>query len=435
MSSTTSSDAANLQQPSKTAFGPMLICCLLFFTLGFITWANGSLIPFSKRAFNLETDLQAYLVTFASYIAYFFLALPSSWILKKIGFHNGLVASLIVLGIGSLIFIPAADNSSYILFLLAIFVQGSGMALLQTAVNPYLSIIGPIDSAAQRISIAGFFNKSAGIIAPIVLGSILLKGAHQTEERLSQAASEIEKQSILSELLQQLHTPYITLAGALVVFAIVLKFVKLPEVNAEDDTQATLSKETKKSVFDYPHLFLGALAIFFCVAVEVMAGDIIGTYARELGTVPQVFTDNATAFTLGFMLIGYLIGIITIPRFISQQAALRVCTTVGILFTILSVFTTGITSFWFVALLGLANSLMWPAIFPLGIKGLGNFTKIGSAIMIMGIAGGAIWPLVYGYLKDHIGIDFQHAFLYTMIPAYLYIVYFASAGHKVGKKA
>ncbi len=427
----------NSTQPqNRTAFMPMLICCALFFILGFVTWTNGSLIPFAKRAFNLETDLQAYLVTFASYIAYFFLALPSSWIIKKIGFHNGLVFSLFVLGVGSLLFIPAADNSSYTLFLTAIFVQGSGMALLQTAVNPYLSIIGPIDSAAQRISIAGFCNKTAGIIAPIILSSLLLKRANAAEARLLEAATEVEKQSILNELLDQLHAPYIALAVALGVFAILLKFAKLPEVNVdEEEVQTDSHADSKRSIFDYPHLFLGALAIFFCVAVEVMAGDIIATYARELGTVPDVFRDNATAFTLGFMLIGYLIGILTIPRFISQQAALRICTSVGIVFTILSVFTTGVMSFWFVALLGLANSLMWPAIFPLGIKGLGRFTKTGSAIMIMGIAGGAIWPLVYGYMKDKLHIDFQHAFLYAMIPAYGYIVYFASAGHKVGKKA
>lgn len=425
----------NSTQPqSRTAIFPMVICCALFFILGFVTWANGSLIPFAKKAFDLETDLQAYLVTFASYIAYFFLAIPSSWILKKIGFHNGLVWSLVILALGSLLFIPAAEKSSYGLFLTAIFVQGSGMALLQTAVNPYLSIIGPIDSAAQRISIAGFCNKTAGMVAPIVLSTLLLKGANAAEARLAQAASEAEKQTILDELLRQLHAPYIALAVVLGLFAIVLKFVKLPEVNMEEEEVSEKSTaHSKKTIFSYPHLFLGALAIFFCVAVEVMAGDIIGTYARELGTVPHVFRDNATAFTLGFMLVGYLIGIITIPRFISQQAALRICTSVGIVFTALSVFTSGVISFWFVALLGLANSLMWPAIFPLGIKGLGKFTKTGSAIMIMGIAGGAIWPLVYGFMKDKLHIDFQHAFLYAMLPAYLYIVYFASAGHKVGK--
>ncbi|MDF2853343.1 MULTISPECIES: sugar MFS transporter [Sphingobacterium] len=420
----------------KTAFRPMAICCGLFFILGFITWANGTLIPFLKIACNLETDLQAFFVTFASYIAYFFLALPSSVIIKKIGFQNGLVVSLIILGLGSLIFIPAADNRSYGLFLTGIFIQGSGMALLQTAVNPYLSIIGPIDSAAQRISIAGFFNKSAGIIVPILFGTLFLKDAQKVTAKLEATTDLVQKNAILDDLLQRVHTPYISLAIIFVAFAIFLKFTHLPEVDMDAEEESSAESGTvaakKTSIFQYPHLFLGALAIFFCVAVEVMAGDIIGVYARELKVDP-FFTTYATAFTLSCMLIGYIIGIISIPRFVSQQMALRICTIIGITFTVISVFTTGTTSFIFVALLGIANSLMWPAIFPLGIKGLGKFTKTGSAIMIMGIAGGAIWPLIYGLLKDHLHIDFQHAFLYAMVPGYLYIMYFSIAGHKVGK--
>ncbi|KKO91367.1 major facilitator transporter [Sphingobacterium sp. Ag1] len=414
----------------------MAICCGLFFILGFITWANGTLIPFLKIACNLETDLQAFFVTFASYIAYFFLALPSSVIIKKIGFQNGLVVSLIILGLGSLIFIPAADNRSYGLFLTGIFIQGSGMALLQTAVNPYLSIIGPIDSAAQRISIAGFFNKSAGIIVPILFGTLFLKDAQKVTAKLEATTDLVQKNAILDDLLQRVHTPYISLAIIFVAFAIFLKFTHLPEVDMDAEEENSAESGTvaakKTSIFQYPHLFLGALAIFFCVAVEVMAGDIIGVYARELKVDP-FFTTYATAFTLSCMLIGYIIGIISIPRFVSQQMALRICTIIGITFTVISVFTTGTTSFIFVALLGIANSLMWPAIFPLGIKGLGKFTKTGSAIMIMGIAGGAIWPLIYGLLKDHLHIDFQHAFLYAMVPGYLYIMYFSIAGHKVGK--
>jgi len=422
----------------KTAFRPMAICCGLFFILGFITWANGTLIPFLKIACNLETDLQAFFVTFASYIAYFFLALPSSVIIKKIGFQNGLVVSLVILGLGSLIFIPAADSRSYALFLTGIFIQGSGMALLQTAVNPYLSIIGPIDSAAQRISIAGFFNKSAGIIVPILFGTLFLKDAQNVTAKLEATADIVQKNAILDDLLQRVHTPYISLAVIFVAFAIFLKFTHLPEVDvdAEEESGEENGAVTvkKTSIFQFPHLFLGSLAIFFCVAVEVMAGDIIGVYARELKVDP-FFTTYATAFTLSCMLIGYIIGIISIPKYVSQQMALRICTIIGITFTLISVFTTGTTSFVFVALLGIANSLMWPAIFPLGIKGLGKFTKTGSAIMIMGIAGGAIWPLVYGYLKDHLHIDFQHAFLYAMIPGYLYIMYFSIAGHKIDKKA
>ena len=424
-------------QPQKTAFLPMVICCLLFFILGFFTWANGALIPFVKLAFSLDSDLQAFFVLFASYIAYFFLALPSSWIIKKIGFENGLIASLILLGLGSLIFIPAAHQGSYNLFLIGIFVQGSAMALLQTAVNPYLSIIGPIESAAQRIAIAGVFNKGAGIIVPFILGGILLKGSAEISEKIQSLPPGPEHDALLNSLLSRVDTLYIILAVVVCLFAIVIKLAKMPEVDVdkEDEAEANLAVADKKtSITQYPHLFLGALAIFFCVGVEVMAGDIIGTYGKEL-SLPEFFVKYGTAFTLGCMLVGYFIGIATIPKFVSQQFALRICTIVGILLTVASAFTTGMTSYIFVALLGVANSLMWPAIFPLGIKGLGKFTKTGSAIMIMGIAGGAIWPLVYGYLKDTMGVDFQQAFLIAMVPAYLYILYFAVAGHKAGKQA
>ena len=424
--------------PRKTDIRAIAICCALYFILGFITWANGTLIPFLKLSLDLDTDLQAFFVTFSSYIAYFFLALPSSWILKKIGFHNGLVVSLVILGLGALIFIPDADHRSYALFLTAIFVQGSGMALLQTAINPYLSIIGPIESAAQRMSVVGFFNKSAGIIAPVLLGTLFLKDAAQVTARLNAAVDAVTRESILSELLQRVHTPYIALAVLFVSFAVFLKFTRLPEVDMDATEPVNEDPEqkgtVKSSIFQFPHLFLGALAIFFCVAAEVMAGDIIGVYGREL-SVNSFFLTYATAFTLSGMLLGYITGMIAIPRYVSQQAALRICTITGMLFTLISVFTTGTVSFTFVALLGIANSLLWAAIFPLGIKGLGRFTKTGSAIMIMGIAGGAVWPLVYGYVKDHLGVHFQHAFLFAMIPAYAYMLYFGIAGHKVGQKA
>ncbi|MFI5450582.1 sugar MFS transporter [Pedobacter sp. UC225_61] len=424
----------SISNQNRTALLPMVICCALFFIFGFVTWANGTLIPFLKLALNLETDLKAFFVTFASYIAYFFLALPSSWILQKIGFKNGLVLGMVILGVGSLIFIPAADNRSYGLFLTGIFIQGSAMALLQTAVNPYLSIIGPIDSAAARISIAGLCNKGAGVLVPIIFGVLFLKNSAETTAKIKATTDINAKNAILDELLQRVHTPYIVLAVVFVLFAVLIKFVNLPEVEAEEEVIDETSKvKAKSSIFQYPHLFLGAFAIFCCVAVEVMAGDGIATYGRELNINPNIVRFS-TSFTLICMLVGYVIGVIAIPKIISQQMALRSCAVLGVTLTFVSAFSTGNVSFYSVALLGLANSLMWPAIFPLGIKGLGRFTKTGSAIMIMGIAGGALVLPIYGFLKDRLNIDFQHAFLYTLLPAYLYIIFFAIKGHKAGLK-
>ncbi|MDQ7949210.1 MAG: sugar MFS transporter [Pedobacter sp.] len=423
-------------QQHQSNYRAIAIIGALFFIFGFVTWANSTLIPFLKLACNLKTDLEAFFVTFASYIAYFFLALPSSWLLKKMGFKNGIVVGLLILGLGSLVFIPAASSRSFGLFLTGIFIQGAALSLLQTASNPYISIIGPIDSAAKRMSIMGLCNKFAGIIVPIIMGAIFLKNSASIEAKINSAATTVaERESLLGEVLDRVYTPYIALAIIFTLFAVFVKMSKLPEVNIDqEDVVVEGSGHTAKtSIFQFPHLFLGAFCIFVYVAAEVMAGDIIGTYGKALGISADI-SKYFTTLTLSGMLIGYVVGVIAIPKYMSQQAALKICAVLGIVFTIAAFIADGYTSVIFVALLGLANSLMWPAIFPLGIKGLGKFTKTGSAIMVMGIAGGAIWPLIYGYLKDVMLIHFQLAFFISVLPCYLYILYFAAAGHKVGTK-
>ncbi|WP_255460254.1 sugar MFS transporter [Lacibacter sediminis] len=417
----------------QTTLIPMIMICALFFIFGFVTWANGTLIPFFKLSFGL-TDFQAFFVTFSSYMAYFFLALPSSWILKKTGFKNGLVLGMLILGVGSLLFIPAAKSNSFPLFLTGIFIQGSALALLQTAANPYLTIIGPIESAAKRISFAGICNKTAGILVPIIMGTLFLKNAAAIEKQI-EAATGIEKEQLLQEVLGRVNMPYIVLAVIFCLFALLIKFTHLPEVQVEEDVVDEASGEVvhHKSIFQFPHLFLGAFCIFVYVAAEVMAGDIIGVYGKELGISADI-SKFFTALTLSGMLLGYIAGIIAIPKYISQQKALRICAVLGIIFSIAAYATGGYTSVTFIALLGLANSLMWPAIFPLGISHLGKFTKTGSAIMIMGIAGGAIWPMIYAWLKDNLQLDFQLAYCIAVLPCYLYILYFAVSGHKAGLK-
>ncbi|WP_300565098.1 sugar MFS transporter [Flavobacterium sp.] len=416
---------------------PLIIIVALFFIFGFVTWANGTLIPFFKLSFGLS-NTQAFFVTFASYIAYFFLALPSSWILKQLGFKNGIITGLFILGLGSLVFIPAAQSHSFPLFLTGIFIQGAALALLQTAANPYLTIIGPIESAAKRISIAGICNKFAGMIVPVIMGSLFLKNAAEIEKKIA-AATGIEKENILADVLNRVNTPYIVLAVIFCAFAIVIKYTHLPEVEVEEDIVDESKGEVvkHKSIFQFPHLFLGAFCIFVYVAAEVMAGDIIGVYGKALGIAPDT-AKYLTSLTLFSMLIGYVVGIFTIPKYISQQKALRICAILGIVFCTLAFLTASSQlSVIFIALLGLSNSLMWPAIFPLGISHLGKFTKTGSAIMIMGIAGGAIWPLIYGFLSDlpehgGLGVPFHIAFYIAILPCYLYILFFAIKGHKIG---
>jgi len=424
-------------QTKSSVISPIVVIGALFFIFGFVTWANSTLIPFLKLACGLKTDLEAFLVTFASYIAYFFLALPSSWILKKLGFKNGIIIGLLILAAGALVFIPAASTRSFGLFLTGIFIQGAALSLLQTASNPYISIIGPIESAAKRISIMGLCNKFAGIIVPIIMGTIFLKNASGIEAKINDVATTLaERETLLNEVLGRVYTPYIALAIIFTAFAVFIKFSNLPEVDIdkEEVNENNGVKSTKTSIFQFPHLFLGAFCIFVYVAAEVMAGDIIGVYGKELGISADI-SKYFTTLTLTSMLVGYVIGVITIPKYISQQAALKICAILGVVFICAAYLTSGYMSVVFVGLLGLANSLMWPAIFPLGIKDLGRFTKTGSAIMIMGIAGGAIWPLIYGYLKDYAGMHFQLAFFVSVLPCYLFIWYYAVYGHKIRTNA
>lgn len=421
-------------QPQTTNRYAIVIIGILFFVFGFVTWLNGTLIPFLKLACELKTDVQAFFVTFAFYMAYFFLAIPSSFILKKTGFKNGMALGLLVMAAGSLVFVPAAHARSFLLFLTGLFVQGTGLALLQTASNPYISIIGPIESAAKRISIMGICNKVAGMLSPLILGALVLKNASTIEAKVKAANSVAEKEMLLDELSSRVIAPYIIIAMLLVLLAVMIRQSSLPEIEASENKAPTqINGIEKTSVFQFPHLLLGVLCLFLYVGVEVMAGDAIGAYGRELG-MPLDKTKYFTTFTLLSMSVGYFIGIFTIPKYISQQNALAVSAVLGVVFSIGVFVTNGYTAITFIALLGLANALMWPAIFPLAISGLGRFTKIGAALLIMGIAGGAVLPLLYTTIKDKGFASNQTAFLVCLLPSYAYIFFYAIRGFAIRKQ-
>ncbi len=404
----------------------------LFFIFGFVTWLNGTLIPFLKLACDLQTDAQALLVTFAFYMSYFCLALPASAILQRTGFKNGMSLGLLIMAAGALLFIPAATSRSFGLFLAGLFVQGMGLALLQTASNPYISVIGPIESAASRISIMGICNKVAGALSPLILGAIVLGDASTIETRIRTATDANQRLTLLNELSHRVIVPYVVMAIILVLLALMIRWSPLPDIDTDGSNGgggAVASPRT--SVFQFPHLLLGVLCIFVYVGVEVMAGDVISPYGKALGlSLDQ--TKSLTTYTLLSMVVGYLIGIFTIPRLMRQQTALRWSAVTGIIFAAAAFATKGKVSITFIALLGLANAMMWPAIFPLAIDGLGRFTKIGSALLIMGIAGGAIIPQAYAHLAQV--IDHQAAFFWCVLPGYLYIFYYATKGHRVGRE-
>ncbi len=416
-------------QTNKNYFLSISIIGGLFFIFGFVTWMNGTLIPFLKLACDLKTDAEALLVTFAFYMAYFFLAIPSSFILNKTGFKKGMSLGLAVMALGALLFIPAAMQRSFPLFLTGLFVQGMGLALLQTASNPYISVIGPIESAAKRISIMGICNKVAGALSPLVLGAIVLKGASETEAQLNAATDLATRANLLQELSHRVIMPYGIMAVVLFLLAIMIYFSPLPEIET-DGSSSTEKQTSRDSIFQFPYLMLGILCLFLYVGVEVMAGDVIGTYGKAIG-IGLDETKVFTSYTLWSMVVGYILGILTIPKYIKQQNALALSAITGILFSFCIYFTSGYVSIVFIALLGFANALMWPAIFPLAIEGLGKFTKLGSAFLVMGIAGGAVLPQIYARIVPSLGP--ASAFFWIVAPCYAYILFYAMKGHAVGK--
>ncbi|HAK75624.1 MAG TPA: glucose/galactose MFS transporter [Runella sp.] len=402
-----------MSKQNQSYVGPLIIIGLLFFVFGFVTWVNGTLITFFKKAFSLD-NTSSYLVTFAFFISYTLMAIPSSEVLKRTGFKNGMSLGLAIMAVGTAIFIPAAQIASYPLFLVGLFTIGIGLTLLQTASNPYATILGPRESAAQRISFLGIANKLAGIISQWTFGGLLLAGGA--------AATPTDE-------LQKVEVPYMILTAVLVVLAVVIKMSKgLPEVSEEQEDEGGNSATAKhNSVFAFPNLVLGVIALFCYVGAEVIAGDTIISYGVSLGF-PESEASTFGTYTLWLMLAAYGLGIILIPKYVSQGTCLKVSAILGLIVTVLAIMTTGFTSVICIAILGFANALVWPAMWPLALDGLGKFTKIGSALLIMGISGGAILPLVYGKVADSIHSTQQAYWL--LLPLYAFLLYYSLVGYK-----
>ena len=420
--------------PRQTAIS-IAIIGVLFFIFGFVSWANAILIPYFKIGCEL-TYFEAYLVTFAFYISYLLFSLPAAHLLNRTGFKQGMMIGFWVMALGAFIFIPAAMTRTYGIFLGGLFTLGAGLAILQTAANPYITVLGPKETAARRISIMGICNKGAGILAPLLFAAAVFR-VTDTDlfNRLTTMAAG-EKAVVLDELIRRVIVPYACVGTVLMVLGFLVRVSPLPEIDTEHESEEVAEANADKtSIWQFPHLILGAVGIFLHVGASVIAVDTIIPYAQSMGLTlleAKVFPS----YTLAAMISGYLLGIALIPRFISQVTALRLCTALGVILSLLIVCVhlpvqflshQADLSLWFVVLLGFANSLTWAGVWPLALDGLGRFTKIGASVMIMGLCGNAIIPLGYGWIADRFGV--QNAY-WIILPCYLYLLYYATIGHK-----
>jgi FHS family L-fucose permease-like MFS transporter len=421
---------------AKETLISMFILGGLFFVFGFITWINAILIPYFKIACEL-TNFQSYLVAFAFYISYFVMSLPSSYLLKRVGFKKGIMYGLWGMAIGVFIFIPAALTRTYEIFLLGLFTIGSGLAILQTAANPYVTILGSPDKAAKRISFMGICNKTAGILAPLIFASVIFKVADKEILNQLHLMGETERNVFLDELIRRVILPYGILGTVLTLLGILIRFSPLPEIDTEQENEeVSLLNADKKSLFDFPYLILGVLAIFAHVGTQVIAIDTIIGYATSMG-MPIMEAKVFPSYTLFTTIVGYGLGIIVIPKYLSQVNVLRICTVLGAVLTLLIIYSSGVytilghtvdISIWFIVMLGLANSLVWAGIWPVALKNLGRFTKVGASILIMALCGSAVFPLFYGYIADL--YDVRTAY-WILFPCYLYLVFYAFYGHLI----
>lgn len=416
----------------------IIIIGFMFFMFGFTSWINSILIPYFKIAFELS-HTASYLVTFAFYISYLLFSVPASYLLKNVGFKKGMMTGFWVMCVGAFLFVPAAMTMTYGLFLLGLFSIGAGLAILQTAANPYITILGPKESAAQRFSIMGICNKGAGILAPLLFAAVIFRVSDKDMFDQLALMSEADKNAALHELIQRIIIPYSCVGVFLFCLGLFIRFSPLPEIDTEHESDdVAQANSSKTSITQFPHLILGAVAIFLHVGTQVISIDTVISYAGTMG-LNLIEAKAFPSYTLTAQICAYLVGILFIPKYLSQLTALKVSTVFGIILTLLIIYGRGEVTFlghradisiWFVVMLGLANSLVWAGVWPLALDGLGRFTKIGASLMVMGLAGNAILPLIYGYFVDI--TDARQAY-WVLFPCYAYLIFYAFRGYKLRK--
>ncbi|MGM9785645.1 MAG: sugar MFS transporter [Candidatus Cryptobacteroides sp.] len=407
----------------------MLGC--LFFIFGLVSWVNSILVPYFKVACDLQSGVQTYLVTFAFYIAYLVMTIPSAFLLRKVGYKKGAFIGLCIMSVGAFLFWPAALTREYWMFLVALFTIGTALAILQSVANPFVTIIGPHESAAKRISIMGICNKFAGIISPLLFAALVIRPEDQqimdqVGQGLLQGAA---KEAALNELIKGVIVPYAVLGILLLIFAFIFYKSPIKDINPDKDNTTAADSGERKSLMHYPYLVLGAIALFLHLGSQQISVSTIISYAQSTGMgldVAKVYPS----YTLACILVGYLFGVAFIPRFISQQKALVICTITGLVLSVLVLVLPVKTSLWCLVLSGIPNSLIYAGIWPLAIRGLGKWTSLGSSLLVMALCGNAVLSLLYGLMTDYMSLQASY---WLLIPCFAFMIFYAIYGYKIEK--
>ena len=399
-------------EPAASARGgsyalPLALIVTLYFGIGFITAMNDVLVPHFKDLFQLS-NVRALLVQFAFFGAYFLLSIPSGRIVGRIGYKNGIVAALGTIGLGLLLFLPASIIIAYPVFLSALFLVGCGLALLQVAVNPYISALGDPSKAASRLNLAGGFNSVAGTLAPRV-GAIFIF--------VAAGAST-------AELARSVRMPYVVLSVLAFLLALVTRVMHLPDLIPQRDPSETGGG----SAWDFRHVRYGAFAIFAYVGAEVSIGSLLINYLGQpsMGGLSHTAAAKYVSLYWGGAMLARFIGA-WVQQYVSQARALTFVSSMGCIFIAIAVFGHGPIALWTLVSCGLFNSVMWPCIFPMSIEGVGKYTSQASGILVTMVVGGAVVPEIQGLLADHFG--YQTSFLIVLL-CYAYVLFFALYGHR-----
>ncbi|MFT8418287.1 MAG: glucose/galactose MFS transporter [Acetobacter sp.] len=404
---------------------PLVLCAVLFFTIGFVTWLNGPLISFVRVAFALN-DLAAFMVPLVFYCSYFLFSIPASLSVTRTGFKSGLVYALLIMATGMALAGQCLRGGSYPGALGGFLVLGAGLAVLQVAINPYVSFLGPENRSAQRIAIMGICNKLGGIVAPIALATLAMRHIADISATVPTLTDPAQQRAVQQTFLNAVYWPYMGMAFFLALTALCTARSALPDIH----TRPEKTNEKEKDFIKYPsdilssRTLLGAGAMFCYVGVEVLCGDAIGTYAQGFG-ISLDQTKFFTSITLFFMLCGYVCGLVLSPRFITQERYLALSCVCGGLLSLGAWATQGYASVACVTLLGFANSMIFPSLFPLVLKGSGRHTAQVSAFLVMAYCGGGVVPQLFVLLKPFMG--FQAAFACLALVSYGLIA--AYTGH------